>query len=141
MVSIGGRRLTSRDFVRVLYEKSKVQLQTEALDKVKVNFNFLNSYSRDKIIYGINTGLGPMAQYKISEEDQRQLQYNLIRSHSSGAGEPFAEDLARATMLARLNSLMQASSGIHTEALELITNLLNKNISTCIFQKGGVGAS
>jgi histidine ammonia-lyase len=141
MVSIGGKRLTSKDFLAVLYNGEKVQLQSAALDKVKTSFEFLKTYSKDKIIYGINTGLGPMAQYKISEDDQRQLQYNLIRSHSSGSGEIFTEDLAKATMLARLNSLMQGSSGIHPEAVTLLQQLLNKNISVCIFQRGGVGAS
>jgi histidine ammonia-lyase len=141
MIEIGGKRLTSGDFFQVLYKGEQVQLQRQALETVKANFDFLLSYSKDKIIYGINTGLGPMAQYKISEEDQRQLQYNLIRSHSSGSGEVFPEDLARATMLARLNGLMQGASGIHAEAAELLALLLNRNVSACIFQRGGVGAS
>jgi len=108
---------------------------------VEINFDFLQRYAQSKVIYGINTGLGPMAQYKINEEDQRQLQYNLIRSHSSGAGQPFPEDLSRATMLARLNSLMQGASGIHPSVVDLIRDLLNKKISACIFERGGVGAS
>ena len=141
MVSIGAKRLSSDDFESVLYQGAQVGLHAEALKNVKVNFDFLNDYSRDKIIYGINTGLGPMAQYKISDGDQRQLQYNLIRSHCSGSGEILSEDLARATMLARLNGLMQGASGIHPKTAELLTLLLNKNISCCIFHRGGVGAS
>lgn len=141
MISIGGKKLTSAEFHRVLYQHEPVNLEVDALKKVKDNFDFLSTYSRDKVIYGINTGLGPMAQYKITEEDQRQLQYNLIRSHASGIGEIFSEDLSRATMLARLNTLMQGASGIHPEAVELIVSLLNKNISACILERGGVGAS
>ena len=141
MVTVGKQRLSTKDFENVLYEGAKIALDQEALANVKSNFDFLTSYSKDKIIYGINTGLGPMAQYKISEEDQRQLQYNLIRSHSSGSGELFSDDLSRATMLARLNGLMQGSSGIHFDAAELLVTLLNKNISAAIFQRGGVGAS
>lgn len=141
MIHIGGKRLTSADFYQVVFQNQPVQLHSGAIDKVKANYDFLQSYAKDKIIYGINTGLGPMAQYKISEEDQRQLQYNLIRSHSSGSGDVLPADLARATMLARLNSLMQGASGIHPEAVELLALLINKNISACIFQRGGVGAS
>ncbi|CAN5404298.1 aromatic amino acid ammonia-lyase [soil metagenome] len=141
MISIGSKRLTSGDFEKVLYKKEGLQLDSKAVEKVKLNYDFLKSYSKDKVIYGINTGFGPMAQYKISDHDQRQLQYNLIRSHSSGSGDIFTEDLSRATMLARLNGLMQGSSGVHPETVELITSLLNKNISACIFQRGGVGAS
>lgn len=133
--------MTSGDFAKVLYHGEAVQLSEDALRKVGVNYDFLKAYSKNKVIYGINTGFGPMAQYKISEEDQHQLQYNLIRSHASGSGDVFATDLSRATMLARLNNLMQGASGIHPETVQLITELLNKNIHACIFQRGGVGAS
>ena len=141
MITVGSHRLSAADFEKVLYQKEKIQLEAEASREVERSFEFLKTYSQNKIIYGINTGFGPMAQYKISEEDQRQLQFNLIRSHSSGAGQPIAEDLARATMLARLNSLMQAASGVHPSTVELIKNLLNENITACIFERGGVGAS
>ena len=141
MITIGGKRLTSGDFEKVLYKKENIKLDSDALEKVNLNYNFLKAYSKNKVIYGINTGFGPMAQYKISDENQQQLQYNLIRSHSSGSGDIFSEDLSRATMLARLNGLMQGSSGINQDVVELLTSLLNKNISSCIFHRGGVGAS
>ncbi len=141
MITIGGKRLTSGDFEKVLYKKENIRLDSDALGKVNLNYNFLKAYSKNKVIYGINTGFGPMAQYKISDENQQQLQYNLIRSHSSGSGDIFTEDLSRATMLARLNGLMQGSSGINQDVVELLTSLLNKNISACIFHRGGVGAS
>jgi len=141
MITVGTTRLSVTDFERILYKGDQVELSETARQKVKVNFDFLQQYAQRKIIYGINTGLGPMAQYKINEEDQRQLQYNLIRSHSSGAGQPLAEDLARATMLARLNSLMQGASGVHPSVVDLLCELLNKNISACILERGGVGAS
>ena len=56
-------------------------------EKVAANHQFLKNFSNEKLIYGINTGFGPMAQYKVSETNRKQLQYNLIRSHSSGGGK------------------------------------------------------
>lgn len=141
MIKVGQERLSVSDFEKVLYHGEGVELDNGALENVEKSFSFLKTYSQHKIIYGINTGLGPMAQYKISDEDQRQLQYNLIRSHSSGSGQPLTEDLSRATMLARLNSLMQGFSGIHPSAVELLAYLLNERITACIFERGGVGAS
>src|SRR5688572_29121555 len=120
MVTVGAQRLSSTDFEKMLYHDEEVWLDGNALQRVDRNFQFLKAYAGNKIIYGINTGLGPMAQYKISEEDQRQLQYNLIRSHCSGSGKPFSEDCARATMIGRLNSLMQGYSGIHPTVVELL---------------------
>ena len=141
MISVGAKRLGAIDFEALLFMSENVSLEEKAREQVRLNFEFLKTYSCDKIIYGINTGLGPMAQYKIREEDQKQLQYNLIRSHSAGAGAIFSEPLARATMLARLNSLMRATSGIHPSLPDLLVTLLNKNVSPCIFERGGVGAS
>jgi len=141
MITVGNRRLSARDFENVLYQNGAVSLEADALAKVWANYEFLSRYAENKVIYGINTGFGPMAQYKINDEDQRQLQYNLIRSHSAGAGKPFEPDLARATMLARLNSLMQASSGVHPSVVELLVTLLNGNVTACILERGGVGAS
>jgi histidine ammonia-lyase len=141
MINVGSRRLTVTDFEKVLYHGEQVGLEEGAQQNVSANYTFLQAYAQHKVIYGINTGLGPMAQYKISEDDQRQLQYNLIRSHSAGAGQPFAEELARATMLARLNSLMQATSGIHPSVVELLRDVLNSGVSPYIPERGGVGAS
>ena len=103
--------------------------------------SFLKIFPTNKLIYGINTGFGPMAQYKVSEENLLQLQYNLIRSHASGGGKLMSPILVKAVMIARLNSLMQAYSGVHVEVVELLKELINKNIFPCIYEHGGVGAS
>jgi histidine ammonia-lyase len=65
----------------------------------------------------------------------------LIRSHSSGMGNTLSPLFGKAVLVARLNSLMQAHSGIHTSLVELLTALINKNIIPCIYEHGGVGAS
>lgn len=141
MITVGNQRLLVTDFEKLLFSDDTINLNSDAVQKVDDNFSFLQAYAKDKIIYGINTGLGPMAQYKISEADQHKLQYNLIRSHSAGSGKPFDEECSRATMLARLNSLMQGTSGIDRSVVNLLRDLLNKRISACIFERGGVGAS
>ena len=140
-ISVGSGRLNADDFERLIYGGGYIALDDDALSRIDSNFQFLQGYASNKIIYGINTGLGPMAQYKISDEDQRQLKYNLIRSHSSGTGPAFDEDCSRATMLARLNSLMQGYSGVHKGLAMLLADLLNKKVSVHIPERGGVGAS
>src|SRR3984885_13124202 len=141
MVSVGQSILTLDEFSDLLFEKKKVVLEPAALERIDLNFRFLRDFSADKLIYGINTGFGPMAQYRIREEDLLQLQYNLIRSHSSGSGRVLPADSGKAVMIARLNSLMQGYSGVHTEAVELLAAMINNNIIPCIYERGGVGAS
>ena len=141
MIFLGQSTLSLDNFSDILFKEMEVALDESALKKVNTNFRFLQSFSSDKFIYGINTGLGPMAQYKVSEENLLQLQYNLIRSHCSGSGALLPTFLVKALMIARLNSLMQAYSGVHTDVVELLRELINKNIFPCIYEHGGVGAS
>ena len=141
MIPVGQNVLTLDDFSDILFKKKTVTLSPDALEKVTVNFNFLQQFSSNKLIYGINTGFGPMAQYKVSEENLLQLQYNLIRSHSSGSGSFLSPLLVKGLMVARLNSMMQAFSGVHTDVVELLRELINKDITPCIYEHGGVGAS
>ena len=141
MIYIGDKLLSLNDFSEILYKGKKVVLDKVAVEKVELNFQFLKSFSSNKLIYGINTGFGPMAQYKVSEENLLQLQYNLIRSHSSGGGNLMAPILVKALMVARLNSMMQAYSGVHTDVVNLLVTLINEDISPCIYEHGGVGAS
>src|ERR1700688_3716710 len=141
MTIVGQSALSLNDFADIIFNHKEIALDETALNKVGTNFNFLQKFSSNKLIYGINTGFGPMAQYKVSEENILQLQYNLIRSHSSGSGKLMPAQLAKALMVARLNSFMQAHSGVHTEVVELLRDLINNNICPCIYEHGGVGAS
>jgi len=141
MIPVGQSVLSLADFSDILFKNKAVNIPLSALEKIKVNFQFLQQFSSNKLIYGINTGFGPMAQYKVSEENLLKLQYNLIRSHSSGSGALLPPVLVKALMIARLNSLMQAYSGVHTDVVELLQELINKDVTPCIYEHGGVGAS
>lgn len=133
--------LQLKDFQKIIIENEKIELDGELLDRVETSFQFLKEFSKNKVIYGVNTGFGPMAQFKISDEDTHQLQYNLIRSHSSGIGNPLPAQEVKACMLARLNTLSLGNSGVHQSVVHLLTELINRDITPLIFEHGGVGAS
>lgn len=133
--------LSIAEFEAVIFDKEKVSISDEVYQRVNESFAFLKEFSSEKIIYGVNTGFGPMAQYKIEKEQQTQLQYNLIRSHASGTGQPLSERQVKAAILARLNSLSLGNSGVHPSVVELMKELINRNITPLIFSHGGVGAS
>jgi histidine ammonia-lyase len=141
MVVLGSAALSLEEVHRVLFNGEELSLDTAALQQVEANFKFLQQFSAKKLIYGINTGFGPMAQYRISESDTHQLQYNLIRSHSSGAGNYLSPVLTKGLMIARLSSFMQAHSGVHPEVVTLLRDLINNNVYPCVYEHGGVGAS
>ena len=82
-----------------------------------------------------------MAQYRIEEEDQLALQYNIIRSHSSGMGAYFSPEVVKSAILCRLNTLSLGRSGVHPSLIYLMKELINRDITPLIFQHGSVGAS
>jgi len=129
------------DFYQVLFENKQVELGEATQKRLDKSFEFLKNFSRNKIIYGVNTGFGPMAQYKINDGDKIKLQLNLIRSHSTGAGAPMEPLYVKALMLARLNTLCLGKSGIHNSVAGALMELINKNVTPLIFEHGGVGAS
>ena len=140
-IKIGAEKLTLSTCKQILIDNQVIEIDDAALQRVYESHYFLKEFIKDKLIYGVNTGFGPMAQYKISHDDQIQLQYNLIRSHCSGSGNPIAEINVRATMLARLNMLLLGYSGIHPEAVILLKEMINRHITPIIFEHGGLGAS
>jgi histidine ammonia-lyase len=141
MISIGYRKLTLGDFYKILFEGEKIEIDAGALRNVEDNFAFLAEFAKGKVIYGINTGLGPMAQFKINGNRELELQYNLIRSHAAGCGAPLPDIYVKATMLARISTLIQARSGIHPDVIHLLKELINREIYPYIPEHGGVGAS
>ena len=94
-----------------------------------------------RVSYGINTGFGALARQRIPREQLVELQYNLVRSHSCGVGEPFSAALTRAIMLLKANSLCVGNSGVRPLVVETLLRLLEHDILPVIPAKGSVGAS
>lgn len=133
--------LELQEVYNILFCEKKIHISSETKTQVQQSFNFLKKFSSDKIIYGINTGFGPMAQYRIDDDSLNQLQYNIIRSHSTGAGTAISPIYVKAAMIVRLNNLLQAKSGIHIELANLLAEFINRDICPFVPEHGSVGAS
>jgi histidine ammonia-lyase len=94
-----------------------------------------------RVVYGLTTGFGALAEVVIPANRIRELQVNLIRSHAAGVGEPLPELEARAIMLLRANVLALGHSGVRPELIELLLGLLNTGVYPVIPERGSVGAS
>ncbi len=141
MQTLSKGTLTLEALNQIVVEHQAIALADDAVAEVQLSYDFLQTFSQDKLIYGINTGFGPMAQYRIPDEDREALQYNLIRSHASGIGALLTPLQMRATMLARLNTMLLGYSGVHPELVQLMVTLINAGAYPCIYAHGGVGAS
>ncbi len=141
MITIEEQGFSIKDVEAILFGSESIELSPSTLQKVEECHTFLKDFAKDKIIYGINTGFGPMAQYKVDDSQQKALQYNLIRSHATGTGTPLTELQVKSLMVARLNTLLKAKSGVHPSLILLIRDFINKGLYPVIYAHGGVGAS
>ena len=124
-----------------IFNRTEVSLGEAELREVEACYRFLEDFEQGKVIYGINTGFGPMAQYRIGDADLNSLQYNIIRSHSCGAGETLPDICVRAAMLARLQTFLNAKSGVHPDVVRILADFLNNEIYPLVPRHGSVGAS
>ena len=94
-----------------------------------------------RVVYGITTGFGALAMSNIGVEQSGALQYNLIRSHASGVGDPLPDELVRAMLLLRARTLSQGHSGVRPIVVRKLLELLDKGYLPVVPSRGSVGAS
>ncbi len=126
---------------KVVFFGEKLEIDEKALAEVERSYRFLEQFHKDKVIYGINTGFGPMAQWRVDDRYLKDLQYNIIRSHSTGAGKPLGDASVKAAMVARIGTFLQGKSGIHPDVVRLLAEFVNRGICPFIPRHGSVGAS
>lgn len=134
-------KITLEKIEHILFFEGTYSLSKKQKIRILDSFEFLNTFSKDKVIYGINTGFGPMAQYKISGNEIEQLQYNLIRSHSNGMGQHLSPPYVKAVMISRLHTLALGFSGVSNSLTETLEKFINNEVYPVIPEHGGVGAS
>lgn len=139
---INGQDLTVDRVWAVAHKKVKVGLAAEAKLLMKKSRDYIEGrINQGETMYGVNTGFGAFSSVRISNADIVQLQKNLIRSHSTGVGDPFTIAETRAIMLLRANALARGHSGVRIEVVDKILEFLNHGVIPVIPQQGSVGAS
>ncbi|NOU45969.1 MAG: aromatic amino acid lyase [Bacteroidales bacterium] len=141
MLLLNGYNLTSKELYNLSINDTKIGISEEASEKVSKSFDFLKSVYSELNLYGINTGLGPMAQVRISDDKLVELQYNLVRSHTSGFPNYIDSFNCKAVFVTRLNSLIRGHSSVSIDLVNHMVCMYNNEIIPCIPIHGGVGAS
>lgn len=137
-----GRPLTLEHVVSVARHGAPVILDEEALQRIRRAREYVDRLlAEERNAYGITTGFGKLAQVRVSPEDVRRLQRNLIVSHAVGVGEPLPTEVVRAMLLLRAQSLSFGHSGAREEVVTLLLRMLDAGVHPVIPGQGSVGAS
>jgi histidine ammonia-lyase len=117
-------------------------ISRETSEKIASNRKIVdNIVQQKKTVYGINTGFGPLCTTVISEDHTRELQYNLLTSHSVGVGDPVAAEISKLMMILKVHSLSMAYSGVSMKILQRIMWHIDNDVIPCVPSQGSVGAS
>jgi histidine ammonia-lyase len=117
-------------------------IENEArLNIERSNREVLAIASEEKVVYGITTGFGILANTHISEEDTRLLQHKILQSHSVGVGNPIPEEVAKLMLITKVHALAKGYSGVQLSTLQRICWHIENDAIPVVPEKGSVGAS
>src|SRR3954471_18693168 len=139
---INGNDLTLEEVREVAVEGRPVLLAPDAREQVNQARAVVEDIVKgNRVSYAITTGVGKLSDVRIVGEQIRELQVNLVRSHSVGVGEPLSVHDKRAMMLLRANSLSKGHSGVRPIVIDTLCELLNRGVTPMVPSQGSVGAS
>ncbi len=142
MVELDGHSLTLEQVESVARGSSQVRIAQGAVESMRAARAVVERLAvGDAPVYGVNTGVGRLADVRIPASDLEQLQRNVVRSHACGVGEPLERAQVRAMMLIRANVLARGLSGIRPLVAERLCDLLNRGVTPVVPARGSVGAS
>src|SRR6266478_2291278 len=141
-MELRGQSLSLTDLAAVALEAATVKVSKSARSRILASRQVIDRIvARDAVVYGVNTGFGKLSDVRIRPGELRELQLNLVRSHACGIGPLLSEPEVRAMMLLRANVLTFGFSGVRSEIIEMLCEMLNQGVHPVIPEKGSVGAS
>jgi histidine ammonia-lyase len=143
-LTIDGENLTIDQLMNTAYHPGlKIKISEEAQIRMKRSRKWVDKVQQEgsPVVYGINTGFGSKATVSIDREKLKDLQRNLIMSHSAGLGNPLPIEVVRAAMLMRVNTIAKGYSGVRIKVTKTLLEMLEKGVTPWIPEQGSLGAS
>lgn len=141
-IRIGKDNFKIEDLVSIARSCTKVELTENSVKRIKETRKLIEDWvEKEEIIYGVTTGFGALSNIVISKKDTLSLQENILKSHASGMGNYFENEVVRAMLALRIKDMANGHSGIRFETVTHLMALLNRNVCPLVPEKGSVGAS
>ena len=141
-VRLTGEDLTAADVWEVAVGGATAALDDDARAKMQAARDVVDRAAASaEQTYGVNTGFGRFVTRSIPEELVEELQLRLLRSHACGVGDPYPEEIVRAAIVMRVNTLAKGYSGTRVEIADLLLEMLARGVLPHVPARGSVGAS
>jgi histidine ammonia-lyase len=140
-ITLTGTGLTVEKVVQVARGGEPVALAPEAVKRIeKCRALLEDKIQKKEIMYGVNTGIGELANVVLDQDQVEQYQRYLVYSHAAGYGKPMPEEIVRAAILSRISCHCHGHSGLRPVVTQTLVDLLNKGVTPVMCEKGSVGA-
>ena len=140
-IRLNGSGLTVEKIVRIARNKEQVELSKDSLERIETCREMLEEKIKaHEIMYGVNTGIGEFSEVVLNDEQVKDFQKYLIYNHAAGIGEPMPVEHVRGAMAGRINVHAHGNSGCRPEITLTLIEMLNKEVTPVVCEKGSVGA-
>jgi len=140
-IKIDGENLTIEKVKDVARDNETIEIPPDVYRKISDCRKIVeDGIEKNKIMYGLNTGIGELAEVILPREQIQDFQRYLVYSHAAGYGEPMEIEDVRAGMVSRINVLSKGHSGPRPVVVETLVNMVNRGVTPVVCQKGSVGA-
>src|SRR5256884_5569018 len=141
MTVVVGERLSIEDVIAVA-RGEPAALSPEARARMQAARDVVDrKVAAGETVYGVTTGLGSLANVRLSPDEVRRLQHDLLRSHAVGVGPPLSEWETRAMLLLRAHVLALGHSGVRPLLAERLLDFLQRDLLPVVPEQGSLGAS
>ena len=141
-IVLDGQSLVFEEFVAAARFKAKVKIDPAALERMQKSRELAEKIQNEgRVAYGITTGFGDFQKIAVSQEMSNQLSTNLILSHCTATGDPYSDEVVRGIMILRSNNLLVGVSGVRPLLVEIMVEMLNKDVIPVVPEKGSLGSS
>ena len=141
-LTISNRSVSWEDLSYLISSPGSLKISPQAKRLIKISNDALQAIlKKGQLIYGVNTGFGKLSSVSIDQNDIKQLQLNLVRSHAAGIGSPFNIGIVRVVMALKILTWSKGYSGVRPKLVNQLIAMLNKDIIPLIPSLGSVGAS
>ncbi|WP_312792052.1 histidine ammonia-lyase [Sphingobacterium sp.] len=138
----GTERLTCSMALAIAKGKVLGEISISTREVIERSANYVKKIvAKGAVVYGINTGFGPLCTTRIDADQTQLLQENILKSHAVGVGEPIGNDLAKLMLILKVHALAKGFSGVQYETIERIMWHIENDIIPVVPKQGSVGAS
>jgi histidine ammonia-lyase len=139
--TLGEAPFTIDDLAALASGSASLTLSDAARALVSDSREVVERYANgDEPVYGLNTGVGANLEFRVSRSELESFQEQLVRGRTIGVGEPLAEPVCRAALIARCIGLAQGGAGVSPRVLDLLLAMVERRVTPVIPRRGSIGA-